>query len=104
MAISFNYLIIELSSPCTQRSSDSKCSINVEWFEFYVAKNLELALQQLRSRRSSVILWVDAICINQDKKNVKELNTSVGLMTVIYKTARLTAMWLGPEKMVVRLP
>lgn len=72
--------------------------INVGGFEFPVTDNLEFALQRLRSKQHTVILWVDAICINQKEEGVIELNHQVRLMRRIYKTARRVALWLGPEE------
>lgn len=47
------------------------------------------------SATSSIVLWVDAICINQT--NVAERNAQVPIMDSIYRNARRTVIWLGPE-------
>jgi hypothetical protein len=70
--------------------------IKLDKFEFPVTDNLEFALQRLRSRDHTVILWVDAICINQDSN--EERSDQVRLMMSIYRTARRVAIWLGPEE------
>lgn len=40
-------------------------------------------------------LWVDAICINQDKNDVKEKEWQVPLMRDIYRSRRRVLVWLG---------
>lgn len=70
--------------------------IKVDKYEFPVTDNLEYALQRLRSRDHTVILWVDAICINQESN--EERSDQVRLMMRIYRTARRVAIWLGPEE------
>ena len=59
-----------------------------------VTTNLYGALSMLRSS-SSLALWVDAICINQD--NVLERNSQVQLMKDIYSSAQVVCAWLGSE-------
>jgi hypothetical protein len=56
--------------------------------------NLYSALQNLRRRSVDVILWVDAICI--DQSNLEERNQQVGIMRYIYKNASRVVVWLGP--------
>jgi hypothetical protein len=60
-----------------------------------VTRNLHDALVQLRNEDNSRILWVDAICINQDDHG--ERSQQVGIMRQIYKQAKKTLVWLGPE-------
>jgi hypothetical protein len=54
-----------------------------------------LAFQRLRSKSAPVIVWADAICINQG--NIEERNQQVQTMTRIYQQAIEVAIWLGPE-------
>jgi hypothetical protein len=56
--------------------------------------NLYSALQHLRRRSEDLILWVDAICIDQN--NLEERNQQVGIMRYIYKNASRVVVWLGP--------
>jgi hypothetical protein len=60
------------------------------------AIRLELAraLRRLRFPNSTRILWIDAICINQDDK--EERSYQVPLMGSIYSLARRVVVWLGP--------
>ena len=64
-----------------------------------VTRNLESALQHLRSLETNLIdlakvpIWVDALCINQE--DLGERNQQVSIMDEIYsKTARVI-IWLG---------
>lgn len=61
-----------------------------------VAKNLALALQQLRGAGHSRLIWIDALCINQS--NWMERNEQVRLMRDIYTRARKgVVVWLGDD-------
>jgi hypothetical protein len=60
---------------------------------FYVRENLEAALRQLRSVKKDVVIWVDAICINQEDK--KEKMAQVSRMHDIYTEAKSVCVWLG---------
>ncbi|RYP16106.1 hypothetical protein DL765_005307 [Monosporascus sp. GIB2] len=58
-----------------------------------VTENLYSALQHLRFEDRDRILWVDAICIDQD--NEKERGHQVGQMRSIYQNAEQVIIWLG---------
>ncbi|RYP09586.1 hypothetical protein DL765_008396 [Monosporascus sp. GIB2] len=60
-----------------------------------VTPSLFEALHNLRDARLPVLLWVDAICINQD--DVEEKNHQVGMMDVIYKQAGCVLVWIDKE-------
>jgi hypothetical protein len=60
-----------------------------------VTRNLHDALVKLRDKEDSRTLWIDAICI--DQCNVSERSQQVGIMRQIYKQAKKTLVWLGPE-------
>ena len=60
---------------------------------FMVRPNLASALKQLRYRDRPRYLWIDAICINQDDNN--ERNVQVALMGGIYSGASEVCVWLG---------
>jgi hypothetical protein len=45
---------------------------------------------------SSHYLWADAICINQN--NIQERNIQAQMMGSIYRTAHVVVAWLGPEE------
>ncbi|KAI4233687.1 MAG: hypothetical protein LQ349_004256 [Xanthoria aureola] len=61
-----------------------------------VTSNLAVALQHLRYEREPRVLWIDAICINQ--QDVHERSAQVERMGDIYRSARQTTIWLGPEE------
>ncbi|KAI9663891.1 MAG: hypothetical protein M1821_007381 [Bathelium mastoideum] len=60
---------------------------------FEVTDNLAAALRRLRLSRTNRVLWIDAICIDQN--SVQEKNTQVRLMGEIYGRAQRTLVWLG---------
>jgi len=62
---------------------------------FYVTENLEIALRNLRLRNKLRVLWVDAICINQN--DVVEKSSQIRQMGEIYSQATEVLIWLGPE-------
>ena len=63
--------------------------------KFSVTANLECALRYLRKTTEPRTLWVDAICINQD--DVEEKNVQVLRMGQVYRQASSTIIWLGEE-------
>ena len=58
-----------------------------------VTRNLKSALRDLRRPDTPRILWIDAICIDQDDINERE--QQVGIMSDIYRSAKRTVVWLG---------
>ncbi|KAK4442368.1 heterokaryon incompatibility protein-domain-containing protein [Podospora aff. communis PSN243] len=68
-------------------------SIVVNNLNFYVAPNLYLALRHLRDVETDRILWVDAICIDQD--NDREKGHQVGMMRRIFEQSKGVVVWLG---------
>lgn len=63
-----------------------------------VTPNCSSALRHLRLKDKTRILWVDAICIDQESgaASVEERNSQVALMGEIYKKAACTLCWFGP--------
>ncbi len=61
-----------------------------------VGENLELALRYVRLAQRKVVLWVDALCINQD--DLEERADQVSLMGEIYRQAECVVAWLGELK------
>jgi hypothetical protein len=64
-------------------------------YEFPVTQSLWGALHRLRSESFAIIVWADAICINQQSPT--ERSIQVRKMTSIYSNAYDVAIWLGPE-------
>jgi hypothetical protein len=60
-----------------------------------IRQNLDVALRHLRKSSESRVLWIDAICINQE--DIEERNREVGRMGQIYGKATRVVIWLGPE-------
>ncbi|MCJ1431518.1 hypothetical protein MMC27_000871 [Xylographa pallens] len=60
-----------------------------------ITRNLATALPYLRYEHANRVLWVDAICINQD--DLAEKSSQVQRMADIYGHAELVVAWLGPE-------
>jgi hypothetical protein len=69
--------------------------IKIDGKEHQIRHNLWLALLQLRLTKEERILWIDAVCINQN--DIEERNHQVGLMSFIYRQAYHVIAWLGPE-------
>jgi hypothetical protein len=67
--------------------------MNVNKKPFYITKNLECALRHLRYTEDLRILWVDAICINQQDDDEK--SKQVAMMGRIYNEAQKVYAWLG---------
>ncbi|KAH8659213.1 heterokaryon incompatibility protein-domain-containing protein [Tricladium varicosporioides] len=63
--------------------------------EIRVTQNLKWALQDLRSTRSKITLWIDALCINQSDQ--KERTQQIQVMGLIYRKATSVCVWLGPD-------
>ena len=60
-----------------------------------ITLNLESALRQFRSDGEPLMMWVDAICINQD--DLDERSQQVRIMREIYQQAQRTVIWLGEK-------
>jgi hypothetical protein len=77
----------------TWDGSDKPRSISINEQNLAVTENLYTALLRLRDRSFERILWIDAICINQE--NLKEQSQQVQLMAKIYSKATRVLVWLG---------
>lgn len=58
-----------------------------------VRKELALALKYLRKPGKERVLWIDAICVNQD--DLDERNQQVQMMSRIYTRSEQVCVWLG---------
>lgn len=61
-----------------------------------ITRNLAIALRHLKCPASARVLWIDAICINQD--DLSERSSEVLNMDSIYSKARQVTVWLGPSR------
>lgn len=80
-------------------SDMTKIKIRDEHFPMFVevpiSKSLYYALKALRKKGEDVMVWADALSI--DQQNRDEKNQQLSLMANIYKKAQYVAIWLGPE-------
>ncbi|KAH7086972.1 heterokaryon incompatibility protein-domain-containing protein [Paraphoma chrysanthemicola] len=67
--------------------------IKVNHTDMLVTENLEEALRALRDVTEPRVLWVDALCINQ--QNSKEKSIQIQMMAKIYSLARQVVVWVG---------
>ena len=58
-----------------------------------VTVNLEMALRGMRTSEGPRILWIDALCINQ--QDLREKSHDIRRMRRIYETAYEVVAWLG---------
>lgn len=63
--------------------------------ERQVTSNLAAALRHLRDLDEPRIIWIDALCIDQENPN--ERSEQVRMMGDIYSRADRVLIWLGPE-------
>jgi len=61
---------------------------------FHATVNLAIALEHLQDEKKTIILWIDAICI--DQSNLEEKSIQVQRMGHIFASAALVIAWLGP--------
>ncbi|KAK8129103.1 hypothetical protein PG984_010211 [Apiospora sp. TS-2023a] len=61
-----------------------------------ITPNCKAAVERLRDEKKSRMLWIDAICINQEDK--KECSSQVAMMNRIFRAAKVVLMWLGKEE------
>jgi hypothetical protein len=74
-------------------SPDLTQSITVDGKTLKVTNNLAVVLRYLRKSDEDVVLWVDAICINQ--KDVGERTHQVRMMGDIFRRCKSVYVWLG---------
>ncbi|KAF2242196.1 hypothetical protein BU26DRAFT_524389 [Trematosphaeria pertusa] len=58
-----------------------------------VTTNLEEFLRKMHATKQKLVLWVDALCINQ--KDMAERSSQVRIMKDIYSNAWMVFVWLG---------
>lgn len=63
--------------------------------QFEIRESLWRALRCLRPDKEPRLLWVDALCINQE--DTVERQNQVAKMGEIYNMARRVVVWVGPE-------
>jgi hypothetical protein len=75
--------------------SSVKTTVRCDGGSLHVTKNLKSALLYLRNSTEERLLWIDAVCINQE--DLQERSQQVGIMRDIYRNASETIVWLGEE-------
>ena len=75
-------------------SLENRINIQVGGHTLAVTQNLAEALPYLRYKDKPRVLWIDAICINQ--QDLKERSRQVRRMADLYRLADRVAVWLGP--------
>lgn len=58
-----------------------------------VPASAEYVLRRMRKEEEDRMLWIDAVCINQD--DLEERNHQVALMVDVYSNTSLCLVWLG---------
>lgn len=77
----------------TWGSPESPHAMKLDEKDFRIRTNLHWALRRLRDRLLPLVLWIDAICINQD--DTEERDQQVQQMTNVYSQATHVKVWLG---------
>jgi hypothetical protein len=73
--------------------SEPRSTLRLNGSIFEISPNLNLALRRLRSPSNRRVLWIDAICINQE--DVRERTQQVNMMCEVYASASRVLVWLG---------
>ncbi|KAJ9660563.1 hypothetical protein H2198_002500 [Neophaeococcomyces mojaviensis] len=73
--------------------SGLECCEDRPCLELVITSNLRDALLHIRQPYHDVVLWVDAVGI--DQQNMSERNQQVKMMTQIYESASTVVVWLG---------
>jgi hypothetical protein len=79
----------------TWGSDDNPRWIRLNDKPFIVLNNLLEALKGIREDDQALLIWIDAICI--DQQNIAERNKQVSFMAYIYQCSKKTIVWLGPD-------
>ncbi|KAF1929425.1 uncharacterized protein M421DRAFT_138657 [Didymella exigua CBS 183.55] len=62
-----------------------------------ITAHLHYVLQKIVQSHTSVLIWVDAICINQANQDSEEKSQQILLMPDIYRISKRVQIHLGPE-------
>lgn len=73
----------------------SELTLYVNDTQLRIRPNLDSALRHLRSEVNDMVIWVDAVCINQDDPDEK--SWQVDQMRRVYLQAECVLVWLGPS-------
>jgi hypothetical protein len=70
-------------------------TVRLDGRDVFATSNLDSALRSLRLLDTPRVLWVDALCINQN--SASERSHQVSLMKEIYSQCERDLLWLGPD-------
>ncbi|KAH8656697.1 heterokaryon incompatibility protein-domain-containing protein [Tricladium varicosporioides] len=76
-------------------ATETRIEIACDGMPIQIRRNLYYALKRLRKQDIPRLIWVDAVCINQD--NDVERGEQVKLMGNIYEKAETVLLWLGED-------
>jgi hypothetical protein len=76
-------------------SSDKPCDLWCGTTRISITASLNAALRAIRKPTWNFLVWVDAVCINQD--DLQERNVQVANMVHIYSRASSVLVWLGDD-------
>lgn len=77
-------------------SPDNPKPIRLDGHIFRIGVNLESALRHLRYENAQRILWIDAVCVNQE--DLTERSQQIMLMRDVYESAQNVVVWLGDSE------
>jgi hypothetical protein len=78
----------------TWGTAEGPKTIALDGMQVQVRENLWQALYHLRSEEHELMIWIDALCINQN--DLQERGSQVSRMSAIYGIAKEVIVWLGP--------
>ncbi|KAI1464976.1 HET-domain-containing protein [Daldinia caldariorum] len=89
-------LLVYVKSADLAVTNESQKVSLVEFENISITRNLDIALRYLRYVDTSRVVWIDALCINQEDD--VEKGPQVAMMNDIYRLASRVVAWLGPEE------
>ncbi|KAG2370259.1 hypothetical protein BDR07DRAFT_1370817 [Suillus spraguei] len=85
-ALSYTWHLEEQSSATSEVDSESGGFISCNGMKLGVTANLRDGLLRLEQLRQETLIWIDAICINQ--QDLEERSAQVDMMGRIFRSAR----------------
>nr|OQO17849.1 hypothetical protein B0A51_15511 [Rachicladosporium sp. CCFEE 5018] len=72
---------------------EPRCNVWIGDQTFEIGPNLYAALSQIRSKNAALIIWIDAVAINQSDN--REKSKQIPQMATLYRRAERVIAWLG---------
>lgn len=95
-ALSYTWHLEEQSNATSGVDSEFGGFINCNGMKLGVTTNLRDGLLRLEQLRQETLIWIDAICINQ--QDPEERSAQVNMMGHIFRSARTVVVWLGEPR------